>query len=561
VNEPARASTPSPRRPSATGLTARFPDVSDTARPRARLVRAGVAAVVAVLLVVVGLYATGALASSSPSYRTTTAGPHDVDSVLTGVGVLESVSQATVAFPVSGTVATVSVTSGDTVVAGQQLASLDTASLSATLTEKQATLAQAELTLHQALNGESVTPSGGGNIRTTSTSTGTSSDIVLTAATVAPGGNPQLAQAQQAVLDAQKQVDQALAAADQAMATANSTCEAAGVGTTTSSSSTTTTTASAPDPVEACKQALDDVKTAQAAVSTAQKQLATASSQLDALLAQQANAGGSGGTGTTGGAPTSGSAPSGSTGSSPSSADLVKYQKAVDAAEVGVTAAQQAVAQATIVSPIAGTVVAVNLAVGDEVSAGSSTANIVISGPGGYEVTTNLSVDDIRHVSVGQQALVRMDGSGKTLIGKVVAISEAPSSSSSSTTTTYRVTVALERPGTELRNGATSTVSIVTGTSSAAVAVPTSAVTTSGSRHTVEVLDGDTPQTVQVQVGVMGSRWTEIRSGLRAGQTVVLATISEPLPDSATSSSNSNSGGGVRISFPGGGGFPNFGGR
>ena len=75
-------------------------------------------------------------------------------------------------------------------------------------------------------------------------------------------------------------------------------------------------------------------------------------------------------------------------------------------------------------------------------------------------------------------------------------------------------------------------------------------MTTSGSRHTVEVLDGDTTKTVQVQVGVMGSRWTEIRSGLRAGQTVVLATISDPLPDSATSSSNSNSGGSGRIPFP-----------
>jgi multidrug efflux pump subunit AcrA (membrane-fusion protein) len=561
VNESVRASTPSPGRPSAAGLTARFPDVSDTARPRARLVRAGVAAVVAVLLVVVGLYATGALASSSPSYRTTTAGPQDVDSVLTGVGVLEPVSHAAVEFPVSGTVATVSVPSGDTVAAGQQLASLDTASLNATLTEKQVTLAQAELTLHQALNGESVTPSGGGNIRTTSTSTATGSDIVLTAATVATGANPQLAQAQQAVLDAQKRVDQALAAADQAMATANSTCEAAGVGTTTSSTSTTTT-ASGTDPIDACKQALDDVHTAQGAVSTAQKQLATASSQLDALLAQEANAGGSGGTGTTGGTPNSGSVPSGSAGSSPSSADLVKYQTAVDATEAEVTAAQQAVAQATIVSPIAGTVVAVNLAVGDEVSAGSSTANVVISGPGGYEVTTNLSVNDIRHVSVGQHALVRMDGTAKTLDGKVVAISEAPSSSgSSSSTTTYRVTVALEHPGIELRNGATGTVSIVTGTVAATVAVPTSAVTTSGSRHTVDVLDGDTTRTVQVQVGVMGDRWTEISSGLHVGQTVVLATISDPLPDSATSSSNSNSGGGVRISFPGGGGFPSFGGR
>lgn len=560
----ARASAPNPPPASSASLLARLPDEGGSGHARARAVRVGTAIVTIVALVVVGLYATGALASSNPTYRTTTAGPHDVDSVLTGVGVLEPVSQAAVAFPVSGTVATVSVKSGDTVTAGQQLASLDTASLSATLTEKQATLAQAELTLHKALNGESVTPSGGSGIGTTSTGTSTSSNIVLTAATVAPGGSTQLAQAQQAVLDAQKKVDQALAAADQAMATASSTCAAAGVGTTTSTSTTTTTTASGTDPVAACKQALDDVTTAQAAVSTAQRQLATASSQLDALLAQQASTGGSGGTGTTGGTQNSGSVPSGSAGSSPSSADLVKYQKAVDAAAVEVVEAEQALAQATIVSPIAGTVTAVNLHVGESVSSGSSTANVVVSGPGGYEVTTNLSVDDIRHVSVGQQALVRMDGTGKTFAGKVVAISEAPSSSSSSSTTTYRVTVALDHPGTGLRDGMTSTVSIVTGTASAAVAVPTSAVTTSGSRHTVEVLDGGTTQTVQVQIGVMGSRWTEIRNGLRAGQIVVLATISDPLPDSATSSSNGSNqfpgfgGGGT---FRGGGGFPGFGGR
>ena len=492
------------------------------------------------LVVVVGLYATGAFASGDSSYRTATAGRHDVDAVIRTVGVLEPVSQATVAFPVSGTVATVSVNSGDQVVAGQQLASLDTQSLMTTLHEKQADLAQAELTLAKALNGESVAPSGGsGSIRTASTmSTNTGgSDVVLTAATIAPSTNPQLAPAQQAVLDAQKKVDQTLAAADQAMATADATCSAAGVGTTT-----TTTTAAAADPVEACKEALAAVQTAQAAVAAAQKQLATASSQLDALLAQQAASAGSGGTGTTDGTPNSGSVPSGSTGSSPSSADLVSYQKAVDAAEVEVTAAEQSLAQATLVSPIAGDVVAVNLAVGDDVEAGSSTANVVIEGSGGYEATTNLSVDDITRVSVGQRAAVHLDGTGATLGGKVVAISAAPSSSSSSSTTTYRVTVALDRPDADIRNGATATVDIITGSATAAVAVPTSGVTTNGSRHSVVVLDGGSTKTVQVEVGVVGATWTEIRQGLRAGQSVVLATVSDPLPDAATSSSNGDSG-------------------
>ena len=64
--------------------------------------------------------------------------------------------------------------------------------------------------------------------------------------------------------------------------------------------------------------------------------------------------------------------------------------------------AQQAVAQAAIVSPIAGTVIAVNLAPGDEVDAASATANIIISGRGGYEATVNVSVDDLADLEVGQ---------------------------------------------------------------------------------------------------------------------------------------------------------------
>ena len=163
------ASTPSPASPVGRPDSRRG---SPTRRNGATARRASFApasrSVVAVLLVVVGLYATGALASErARRYRTATAGRHDVDSVLTGVGVLEPVSQATVAFPVSGTVATVSV--DERRHGHRRTAAREPRHRRASRRrshEKQATLAQAELTLHKALNGESVTPSGGGNIRT-----------------------------------------------------------------------------------------------------------------------------------------------------------------------------------------------------------------------------------------------------------------------------------------------------------------------------------------------------------------------------------------------------------
>ena len=215
--------------------------------------------------------------------------------------------------------------------------------------------------------------------------------------------------------------------------------------------------------------------------------------------------------------------------------------------------AEQALAEATIASPIAGTVVAVNLAVGDSVTSGSSTANVVVQGDGGFEVSTTIGIDRITHVEVGQAASVVPDGSDTALEGKVSSIGIVPDPDSS--TTSYLVRIGLDKPRKPLQNGATGTVSIVTQSARSALAVPTSAVTTTGSRHTVAVLDGDGTRQVAVQVGAVGRTWTEIRSGLSSGQTVVLADVSAPLPSSATSSSNGTQSNPFAAGF--GGRFPN----
>ena len=560
-----------------------FPD--ESGRPRRRWWRRGrIVLALAIVVLVTVLVATEAFGSSTPNYVTARVSRQNVASTLTGVATIEPTSQATVAFPVSGTVATIDVEVNDTVSAGQVLATLDPTSLNTTLHQKELTLAQAQLTLSKALAGESVSGAGGsspsgstsGNQTTGSptaqTDAATSSSAntyVLAAATSSPGPgpgtDPAIAAAEQAVLDAQRQVDVALAEANAAMASANAVC----AGITTTSPSTTTVT-SEPDPITACANALAQVQVAQAAVSTAQNNLATASAALDALLAHQsttstttpATAGsGSGGSGapSTAGTGTSSSASSATSSngksSSPSSQDLIAYQKAVDADQAAVTQAQQAVAQATIVSPISGKVIAVNMAVGDTVTSASTTSTIIVKGAGGYEVTTDVSVDKITDVAVGQSAVVLPDGSNQKLAGKVVSISGQPDSSSSSTA--YRVVVGLDNPAAKLNNGATGTVEIVTGTAKTALAVPTSAVTTSGTRHTVQVVSDGAIKRVSVKVGVTGDRWIEITGGLTEGQQVVLANPDEPLPGSATSSSNSSK---TSVpSFGGAGGLPTFG--
>jgi HlyD family secretion protein len=571
------------------------------------------AAAVAVVLVASVVLAARAFGSSGPAFETVAVGRRSVDAALTGTATVEPVSQASVAFPISGTVASVNVNVGDTVAVGQPLASLDPASLVENVHTKQQALAQAQLTLDNALSGQSSgtggsgagsSGSGSGSSgvgRSSSSSSSASQRSFRTGSSAtarfvslqSTSPDPEIANAQQAVIAAQHAVDVAIATADNTLHTATTVCAAIGNDPNTPPTS---------QQISACQQALATVQDAQNDVRTKQNKLVEASNALDALLQQRANetpttttpppppttptapsSAGAGGSAPSApsGTPTGGSgAPSGAGsrasgagsggggsggggGSSPSAADLASDQQAVDTAAADVAVAEQALNQATIGSPIDGTVVAVNLATGDAVDAASSTANVVVQGNGGYEVATTVSVDRVGDVAVGQAASLVPDGGHKELSGKVAYISVVPTTGSdtsngaSSGTPTYLVIVGLARSDASLRNGSTGTVSIVTGSATSALAVPTSAVATFGSRHTVEVLDGGSTRQVPVTVGSVGETWTEIKQGLTTGQQVVLADLSAPLPSSATQSSSTNGTGGFPGRFfPGGGGNP-----
>ena len=323
-------------------------------------------------------------------------------------------------------------------------------------------------------------------------------------------------------------------------------------------SGTTTTIPSGPDPtaIAACQTALQGVLDAQRQVMDAQGALGEAATSYDQLLDQRAAAltaasAQKGQTTASGSGIGSGGGSAGG-GSTVTSADLIKDQGAVDAANARLAVAQQSLKQATIVSPIAGTVASVGLAVGQAVTAASSTATIVIVGSGGFEVTMTVSVDRLPGVSLAQSATIRPDGGGPAVKGQVVTIG-APVTSTTGATT-YPVSIGLPTSTTALRDGSVASVSIVTKAASHALVVPTAAVHTAGSVHTVNIVSGTTTKAVRVGVGAIGPTWTEITSGLQAGQKVVLADLEAPLPTSATQVSTTRAGatglGGLRV--PGG---------
>ena len=194
----------------------------------------------------------------------------------------------------------VSVKVGDEVAAGDTLAQLDTTSLETQLHSAQQTLAQAELTLENGLNGQKATtsPSGGGGsgaVRSASVrSDGSTTRIVFTAAQ----SDPELEAAQKAVLDAEQAVDAALTTASTAYDTAVTVCTAQNAD------------------ADACQTALAASLDAQKDVQTAQNQLVEASVAYDDLLAKRAADSGGGSTPGGGSAPGGGSTPGGGTGGS-----------------------------------------------------------------------------------------------------------------------------------------------------------------------------------------------------------------------------------------------------
>jgi multidrug efflux pump subunit AcrA (membrane-fusion protein) len=597
----------------------RFPvdaGASAAARRRRRIRRVAFGLGVAVVVATgAGVTAAALSRGQQADFRTATVTTQDLESRLGAVAAIEPISEAAVAFPVAGTVATVDVAPGAQVTVGQQLATLDTTQMQAQLHTSQAALDQAKLILAKALDGEDVSAllrtGGAGMARAVSLL-----PVVVepTFTVVSDVGGDEIGAAQQAVLAAQHAVDAARSTAAAKLDSATSVCAAVGADVDPSDPAGATST------IQACQSALQDVVSAQGAVSDAQADLVTAASKLDDLLdhyAEQlqstptttappttpppateaptttappaaptqpgataaapsptpttttvprtgAGAGGGGGrvsgrAGASSSASRSGATPSFNAGggagtvASPSSADLISYQAAVDSAAAAVAAAQQALDQARIVSPIAGTVVDVGVATGEQVAAESSTQQILVQGLGGYEATASLDLTDVVHVEVGQPAALMPDGMTAAVAGHVVSVSALPDSSAS--TTTYRVTVGLDSDTSSLRNGAIGSLSIVTATAKGVLAVPSSAVTSVGARHVVRVVDGATATATPVGVGVVGDTWTEITSGLRAGQQVVVADLGAPLPSAATATSQTTARQFARTFGGAGGGF------
>ena len=206
-------------------------------------------------------------------------------------------------------------------------------------------------------------------------------------------------------------------------------------------------------------------------------------------------------------------------------------------AEADVVRAQATLAQlreqlsyTTIVAPIDGLVLSRDVEVGDAVSSilvMGSAATLVMTIGDTREVYVKGKVDesDIGKVFLGQPARIRVESfKDKTFTGKVTKIS--PMGVEKDNVTTFEVRVSITNPGGELKAMMTANAEIILEEHTNVLMVPEASILYDHERKaSIEVPDPkgkEGKRKVPVQVGISNGAKTELLSGLKEGQEVVL---------------------------------------
>ncbi len=222
--------------------------------------------------------------------------------------------------------------------------------------------------------------------------------------------------------------------------------------------------------------------------------------------------------------------------------DAARAQLGVDGAKLKQAKAQVSQSQATlnqleeqlsyttILAPMDGVVLSRDVEIGDAVSSIlvlGSTATLVMTVGDTTEVYVKGKVDeaDIAHVYMGQPARIKVESfRDRYFQGKVTKIS--PMGVEKDNVTTFEVRVSINNPGGELKAQMTANAEILLDEHKGVLTVPENAVIYDNQKHaSVEIPDKkqkEGKRKVPVTVGLSNGSITELLSGLKEGETVVL---------------------------------------
>jgi multidrug efflux pump subunit AcrA (membrane-fusion protein) len=503
--------------------------------------------ILAVALVAIAVTSLGSSSSSSSAAtkRTSTVGKGVVQSTVSGNGTLEPAQKVELSFGASGEVTNVYVKAGEKVKKGQVLAEVDSSSARASLASAEAALLEAEEAVESAEEAEE----------------------------------------EEAEAEEEENEDAAYTGGATTefvgLMSENGTAAAKVETESTTGEETTEASKETEEPTEekeeekSVKKGSEETKkvekTEKSASKEAEKQAEpTEGTESSGEVSQESSS-------------SSGGATGGATISLPTAEANLRE------AQLTVKSARQEVRETTLRAPISGTIASISGSVGETVSGGSSsggTSEASVGGATGGEssgsgsgsaflvlaqlhrlkMEVSFSESDIGKVRAGQTATVSIDSmEGTELSGEITKVSVLPDESGS--VVEYPATILLTQSAKGVRTGMSASAEVVVEQVKNAVTVPTEAITSAGSGKTVTVEEDGKEVTKTIKAGLEGDETTEVISGLKAGQTLILPEVQVATTTESSSGSSEESGGfpggggaGGGFSPPSGGGFPGGGG-
>lgn len=223
--------------------------------------------------------------------------------------------------------------------------------------------------------------------------------------------------------------------------------------------------------------------------------------------------------------------------------NLKSAELAVNQNEMALKDAQTALNDHSIISPFDGVIAKVPVEVGDSISNNTNIATVVTNT---MKVTLSLNEVDAAKIKIGDKAAITFDAiDGLSMQGTVYEIDVVGTVSSG--VVSYGVSISFDSVDERIKAGMTTNISIISGSAQNTLAISSSAISEKNGKNYVMIpisnttnnstTDKTTLKEIEVEIGISGDQFTEIKSGLSEGD----AYVSSIVAANKNSSTNSNS--------------------
>ncbi|HUX35704.1 MAG TPA: efflux RND transporter periplasmic adaptor subunit [Candidatus Paceibacterota bacterium] len=205
-------------------------------------------------------------------------------------------------------------------------------------------------------------------------------------------------------------------------------------------------------------------------------------------------------------------------------------QASIKSYQAGVDNINAQLSKTALRSPISGTVTRQDAKVGEIASANSVVASVISAG--NYEIDSYIPEVDIARVKVGNSAKVTLDAYGNDVVFDAKVISIDPGETITEGVATYLTKFHFTKPDVRIRPGMTANIDIISASHDNVLSLPQRAIQKDGDNEFVTVYAPSTDknvsstQNVNIKTGLHGyDGYVEILSGLSEGQEIVMPAL------------------------------------